>query len=152
MRDEPNFESEVVSIERQILELKGRQFIGQQSIINYRTRTSNLSDYNFTIYESAPLRQFRLTLINDRSKLALLRLMVFSRVDNSDVMASPIPYKTPTAPPIGIKWRREWPVSDGYTQWVVTVRKNLPGYDHFEAYFKFFIEGTDSGVWSITPL
>lgn len=151
MRDETDFTESVEEIERQIVE-KGLQFIGRKSIVNYRSRTGNLSDYNFRIYESNKTRYFRITLKNDRSKLALMRLMIFCRTGNSDVMASPIPYKTATAPDITIKWTREWPASDGYTQWKVKVVKNLPGFDYFDAYFKFFIEGTDSGSWTITPL
>lgn len=153
MREESSFESEVIGIEQQIVELKGRQFIGRQSIVNYRSRTNNLSDYSFRIYAAAPTRYFRFTLNHSRAKEgALLRLMIFYRDNNSDVMAAPLPLKAATAPALSVDWRKETPLQGASTSWKVRVIKGQAGIDYYDAYFKFFIEGTDSGTWTITAL
>lgn len=152
MRDESSPEYEVTAIENAITAVKSAQRLGTKSVINYRTRTSSLADYYFRIYQTNPERYFRITVKNDRSKLALMRLMIYARVNNSNVMEDPIPYRTPTAPPVGMFWKREWPTAEGYTSWIVQVYKGQFGIDYYDAYFKFFIEGTDSGTWTITPL
>lgn len=153
MRNEEYLEEEIVKLERQVIEMKGAQRIGEQSIVSYTTRTDNLTDYTFRIFASASERYFRLTLNHHTAREgALLRLAIFYRVNNSNVMQSPIPKKTPTAPELSVDWRREAPLQGDRTSWIVRVIKGQAGISYYDAYFKFFVEGTDSGDWTITPL
>jgi hypothetical protein len=135
-------------------DLKGVQFIGQRSIKSYKTfDPSTTYDYNFTLLQTDPIKDFTLTMTHDTGvPKALLELNIFARANNPDVMANPIPYRSPTAPPISVRWKKNMPQVDGETSWTVRVFKGNAGVASYEAYFKFFVDGTATGTISFVPL
>lgn len=153
MREETTFTDRVDRLRQESNELKRAQPVGQDSILSYLTKSNDLYDYTFRIFETQPTRYLRLTFTHDVAKHgALLDLTVFARADNSDVMASPIPYLTPTAPQLHVRWRKDVPYQDTVTSWVIRIIKGQVGIAYYDAYLKFFVSGTDTGTWSISEI
>ena len=153
MRKVEDFTDKIKKLERNERNIKGAQFVGQDSIRSYKTSSNNNYDHTFTISEADTVRIFRLTLIHATAKTgALITLNVLTRNDNSDVMSNPIPYATNTAPAIQTRWKREVPLVGDRTTWIIRYQKNLPGINSFVAYSKFFFDGTDTGTWTIQEI
>lgn len=139
--------------ERMIVQLKTAQGLGGRAIRNYKTSTEAPYDYAFRILQTAGTRRFKITFNHSRVKSgALLRLKIFCRVDNPNVMQDPIPHRTPTAPALHTRWFKVMPPSGDKTVWIVNVIKGQFGIAYYDAYFKFFIDGTDEGSWTIESL
>lgn len=153
MRELDTFTQKVRALEEQARTLKQIQYVGQDSILSYRTYSASTYDYSARIYEANPTKYIRLTLNHAVAKYgALLNLTAFYRADDPNVLADPIPYKTPTAPAIEVRWKQEVPFLGDKTSWIIRIFKGHFGVDHYDAYLKFFIEGTDTGSWTITEI
>jgi len=145
---------EIAQMKRDSDNIKGIQFIGLEGLRSYKTFIPfpSQNDFSTTIAETQPIRNFLFTFSHPASRKALLQLNVFTRTDNPDVMANPIPYQTPTAPTVTTRWKKDVPVGDYQTSWHVRFQKNLPGFPSFQLYAKFFIDGTATGTWTFVEI
>ena len=130
------------------------QQMGNGVLISYKTSSTALYDYNFTLTNTVPERMFRLVFTHDKAQDgALLDLKVFTSVDNTDVMANAIPYYVSVMPPALVRYKKDLAFTTGtQTAWKLVVAKGSLGVPSFEIYWKFFIDGTDKGTWSVTAL
>lgn len=153
MRDLPSLEREIEKAERQLQEMKNVQFVGKSSLKGYKTGTTALYDWSY--YIDYPKQYFRLRFTFDTAKTgAIVRLSLFYRINNSDVMAQPVPTNLATSPSLQFAIEPET-VTDTYMEWQVTLFNNtfngsLP--EGLTAYVKFFFDATDTGTWSMTKL
>lgn len=139
-------------LERATQEIKSVQFMGKRAITNYRTYSNNPYDFHTLMVLVNDTRYFRITFnYNTSTKGALIRLRIFYSID-PDVMGNAIPYVTPTAPAIEVRWRKEVPMENNRATWVARIVKNHFGVPSYDAYLKFFFDGTDSGNWSIVEI
>lgn len=150
---ENSLASEIIQEQRDLEDLKSLQYIGKKSITNYKTFSADAYDLDFVIVNADTIRNFTVTFTyDDPNTDALLSLNVYTRADNSDVMANPIPYFSPTAPEFTTRWKKDVPITQGQTVWYVQFIKNLPGFPSFHVYAKVFIDGTATGTWNIVEV
>lgn len=150
---EDTFIETIKDQQKSVENIKGIQFIGQRSITNYKTFSDDNYDLDFVIYNADTTRNFELTFShNNDIRDSLLTLNIFTRADNSNVMASPIPYFSPTAPEFTTRWRKKMTSVDGESIWYISFIKNLPGFPSFHVYAKFFFDGTVTGTWSVVEI
>lgn len=148
----PTLEEQVADIEQQIKKLHNIQRVGKQSLKNYKTASDDLYDWSNTT--SVYSKIFRLTFTFDTARSgAIIRLALFYRVDNQDVMASPQGVSS-TAPSLQFMIMSE-DVTDTAMTWQIRLLNNtqlgtFP--ETLTAYVKFFFDGTDSGTWTMTQL
>lgn len=146
--------TDIKELQQNSRDRKSTQPIGAGSLLMYKTSTSALNDYNFTLLQTTPLRFFRVTFTHATSQRgALLSLKVFVGIDTPDVMSSPFPYFTSVGAPALVRWKKDTTLSsDSQTVWTIAVAKGNPGTPSYQVYFKFFIDGTDTGSWIVTAL
>lgn len=142
MRTQPEIADRLVLLESMIEKYKSAQPIDGRGIVGWRHfDTSTLYDYTFTITEDNTRRSITVPVLNAKGRVMMARLRVWARVDNPDVMANPLPPKTPTAPPVTIKCTRTlW--TPEKTEFRIDIIKNLPGFYSFQVYLKWVIVGT----------
>lgn len=152
-RKNSNWLRDLKNAQRIVADRKSAQPIGKGSLVSYKTFSEVSYDYSFNIDNSNPLREFRLTFTHDKSvNGALLSLQVFTAL-LPDVMVNAIPYFVGVMPGALVRWKKDIDLSDGTkTVWSIIVAKGSPGDSNFDVYFKFFIDGTDTGSWSIVAL
>lgn len=144
---------DVKRLQKEAEYMKSAQLIGAGSLVAYKTFTNNNSDYDTTLTSSAQERFLRLTFTHDTAENgALLELKLFYRINNSNVLANPVDPYTPVQPAIFVRYYKEvWNLTGNTTSWRIRLVKNFDG-DPYTAYFKFFIDGTDSGSWNVTVI
>lgn len=154
-RKTDNWVSQIKRLKQEIDGFKSTQFIGADSLIAYKTYTNDSFDYQTTLTSPNQVRYLRLTLQHQTATDGILsELKLFYRIDNSNVMDLPVPKHTFGQPAIFVRWYKEMDdsLTNGtQTSWRMRVIKNADG-DPYTAYFKFFIDGTDTGQWSISVI
>lgn len=154
-RKTDNWVKQIKRIEQEIDDFKSTQFIGADSLIAYKTYSANEFDYQSTLTSPNQVRYLRLTLQHQAATDGILsELKLFYRINNSNVMAAPVDKHTFVQPAIFVRWYKD--MNETYTtgtqtSWRIRLSKNASG-DSFTAYFKFFIDGTDTGTWSINVI
>lgn len=133
--------------------IQSSQFIGADSIIAYKTNSDEQFDHSITMSSSGQVINLLLTFTHQTATAgALLDLKLFYRINNPDVMAQPVPMWLPSMPAIYVRWYKVMPIGNGQvTQWRIRCVKNANS-TTFTGYFKFFIDGTDTGQWSISVI
>lgn len=154
-RKTDNWVSQIKRLKQEIDDFKSTQFIGADSLIAYKTYTNDPFDYQSTLTTANQVRYLRLTLQHQTATDGILsELKLFYRINNSNVMALPVDKHTFVQPAIFVRWYKEMDGSlttGTQTSWRIRMSKNASG-DSFTAYFKFFIDGTDTGQWSISVI
>lgn len=153
-RKTDNWLNTISGIQEGLQNRKSVQPVGGDLFISYKTSSGSINDYSFTLTNSVPLRYFRLEFDHQNSAHgALLSLKVFTSVDVADVMPNATPYFVSVAPPALVRWKKDLSYStDTKTVWTIVVAKGQMGVTSFGIYWKFFIDGTDTGTWSVTAL
>lgn len=153
-RKTDNWVSKIKRIKQEMDDFKSTQFIGADSLIAYKTYTGSQFDYQTTLTSPNQVRYLRLTFQHQAATEGILsELKLFYRINNSNVMDLPVPKHTFGQPAIFVRWYKEMSnVTTGtQTSWRIRVLKNNSS-DSFTAYFKFFIDGTDTGEWSVSVI
>jgi hypothetical protein len=150
MREDEDLVQFVQELERDIEQIKATQFLGRDSMLSYQT--SSASQYDITIHlDPGESQSYRLTLDHAKAKGgAILNLNAFYRLDDANVMADPVFRHPPTNPHIAVTWYKET-AADTSTSWIVKV-ENITFVLGHDAYVKFYIDGTDTGSWTITAI
>lgn len=153
MRELPSLEQAIINAERQLQELKSIQYVGKSSLKGYKTATNDSWDWSY--YIDYPAQVFRLRFNFDKAKKgAIVRLALFYRINNGNVMQEPVPTNLATAPSLQFMIEAE-DVTDTYMQWQIRLLNNTFNGSYPEgltAYVKFFFDGTDTGTWTMTKL
>lgn len=146
-RKEESIEQQVDRIQNDLIQLKTVQPIGGKSLITNTISSSLQYDFYMRIFETDPVqyRTLNMNYSGPGTDFAMLRLMIFVRADNPDVMADPIPFQTPTAPPAKVRWKRIVPLETGVAKWRFQIVKGQVGVPYYDLYFKFYINGTSGG-------
>lgn len=154
-RKTDNWVAQVKRLKQEIDDFKSTQFIGADSLIAYKTYTDDDFDYQSTLTSPSQVRYLRLTLQHQTATDGILaELKLFYRINNTNVMALPVDKYTVGQPAIFVRWYKDMNESftnDVQTSWRIRMSKNLSS-DSFTAYFKFFIDGTDTGQWSVSVI
>lgn len=148
IRSLPALEAMVKQIEKDLLDIKNKQRIGLTSLKGYKTFSSDPYDWTYT--STVDYKKFRLTFNHDTAKEgAIIKLKAFYRLDDPDVMASPVE-GFGTSP----DWQFDYELesfNDTTTTWILIVLNNvLP--TTLTGYVKFFFDGTDTGTYSIVAI
>lgn len=129
-------------------ELKGKQQVGGNNLLYYRTSSS--ATYDISKFLQGTDVSFLITLTYTNSDhFGIIYFNYFYRLDNPDVMASPEPVNTSTAPEVTILGNEVTPPEVGRIQYVLTLKNNtylgIP--QDFMVYIKVFFTGTSSGTF-----
>lgn len=146
-RKEDSLQQSIDRIQNDLIQLKSVQPIGGKSLVTNAISSNSAYDFYLRVEESAPVQYRTLVLgySGPETNFAMLRLMIYVRANDPNVMADPIPYKTPTAPPAQVRWKRLFPPESGVAKWRFEIVKGQPGVPYYDLYFKFFINGTSGG-------
>jgi hypothetical protein len=139
------------NLKRNLDELKCRQNIAWDNLQIYKTYSNNYYDISKTLAPNAS-QTFQLILTHELAKNnAILLMNVFYRIDNTDVMASPMPRFPPTNPHIYLSWVKT-SADNTSTTWKITMKNITGGSDTYTGYAKIYIDGTDTGAWVIVEI
>lgn len=143
MRQESDIADRLVYLEKLIEERKTAQPVPAGGISSFKYYTANQYDFTFTITAASPSAAQYKTFYTGNSKNVMYRMRVYVRIDNPDVMADPLPYQTPSAPPVYVRWARYDYTGDTMT-FRIQYTKNNPGVDSYQVYVKYVLYGTAS--------
>lgn len=153
IRDLPSLEKAIEQAEKQLREMKNVQFVGTSSLKGYKTSTD--LNYDWSFYADAPSFIFRLRFDFANSKQgAIIRLALFYRINNPNVMQEPVPTNLATAPSLQFMIEPE-AVTETYMTWQIRLLNNTYNGSYPEpltAYVKLYFDGSDTGTWSMTQL
>lgn len=148
IRSLPALEAQVKQIEKDLLEIKGRQRIGLTSLKGYKTFSNNTFDWTYA--STSDYKKFRLTFTHTTAKKgAIIKLKAFYRLDDPDVMAGPVE-GFGSAPDWLFDYELE-SFNDTTTTWILVVINNLAP-TSVTGWVKFFFDGTDSGTFNVVAL
>lgn len=151
MRESPTLVSAINELERNLIEIKNSpQFFADDSLIAYKTYSADAYDLTTTL-SIGETKKYRLTFdYAIATGGAILELNAFYRLDDPDVMSDPALRNPPFNPHVQVHWEKE-NSADTQTTWIITVR-NISFSLTPVPYIKFFIDGTDTGSWSIVAI
>lgn len=148
IRSLPALEAMVKQIEKDLLDIKNKQRIGLTSLKGYKTFSSDPYDWTYT--STVDYKKFRLTFNHDTAKEgAIIKLKAFYRLDDPDVMASPVE-GFGAAPDWLFDYELE-SFNDTSTTWILIVINNSAPSSE-TGWVKFFFDGTDSGTFNVVAL
>lgn len=135
-------------LQRELVELKGRQLVGSDSFQSYGTSSDGTWDFSATLIQNGRAR-FRIRYDFDRANGgAISRINAYYRINNPDVMGNPMPRRTSTNPNIDVKWTKTAD-EPTYAEWELVVANTSAVPATYTGYVKLFITATASGVFSI---
>lgn len=141
----------IQSISSDIAEFKSTQQAGGKSFVNYSVSSSN--NYDFALTMNTANKTFRVTFTHELSdKYNIVDLSWFMKIDNQNVMDNPrlsnaTPFTTEVCYEMPQLGKTTWLLDCGNIDWSVYPAVNTHIY-----YFKFYFNGTTSGMYSVTAL
>lgn len=149
VRSEETFEKVVLDAEKAVAGLKQAQFIGGGSVAGYGWYSSNQYDVATVLNGNTGKFIEVVYTGEDPDEFVQATLSMFVR-DAANVMASPIPPISATAPVIGA-YVFAYPVEKGRARWLIRAFAGLQSNPNPTGYFKFSIEALQKGtlMWSV---
>lgn len=151
MRQPADFVSVINDILNQMEQLKiGTQYFGSDSLITYKTSTTNQYDYTTTL-SLGEKKRYRVTFNHAIAKdHAIIQMNIFYSLDNANVMSDPIKRHPGFNPHVTVVWGKET-YGETFTTWIVEI-ENISFSLTPVPYLKFFFDGTDSGTFVIDQI
>ena len=135
----------ITELERDLRELKQKQFQGASSVLGYLTKGNGLNDFS-TVLTAGQTKTFTITFTNAAALYgAIQQLYLFYSIDNTNVMATYVP---PWASGALVTLKlQKMPPTNGASTWRMSI-SNTDSVSH-TAYLKLFFSGTDAGSFNI---
>jgi hypothetical protein len=127
-------------------ELKNAQRIGYDSLLTYKTASDGSYDISDTLTASQ-VKEYDITLTHDQAANgALIVMNPYWRLNNSAVMASPLPREVQNS---DVSWTKIQS-NGGTTVWRLRIVNSFSISTTY--YVKLFFDGTDTGTFIVTPV
>jgi hypothetical protein len=127
-------------------ELKNAQRVGYDSLLTYKTASDGSYDISDTLTASQA-KEYDITLTHDQAANgALIVMNPYWRLNNSAVMAGPLPREVQNS---DVSWTKTQS-NDDTTVWRLRIVNSFSVSTTY--YVKLFFDGTDTGSFIVTPL
>ncbi len=136
---------EILSLERDIEELKTAQLVGGASILGYRTKSDNPYDHHLSLATGHNAKTITFTNDHPQAGGQIQQLAWFFSLA-SDVMDSYVPLWDNSSGVIPIV--QKLPPTPNQSIWKFDFRNDTGA--PLDIYLKLFFSGTDSGTWQLT--